>query len=257
MPMTDPTINRWGQYVIDGQAYQRVTTLAGLMEARHNLEKWGKRNVARGLTLRPDVLAAIAACPDEDKGRLDHLCEQALEAAAGSAGSTLGTALHEMTARVDSGEKFMPPPPWDVDIKAYRDLLEKARIAICPAWIEQTCVVPGLGVAGTFDRIVEVKDRLWVADLKTGKSLDYGWCAIAIQLSCYAHAEYIWDWEHGARNVMPEVDKKRGLVIHLPAGTGRASLHVVNLEAGWEAAKQAMWVREWRARKDLARSANI
>lgn len=255
--MTEPTINRWGQYVVDGKAYQRVTTLAGLMEARHNLEKWGKRGVGRGLTLRPDILAAIAACPDDDKNRLDHLCEQALEAASASAGANLGTALHEMTARVDRGEDFRPIPPWDVDIKAYRDLLERAGIEICPAWIEQTVIVPELGVAGTFDRIVEKDGRLYIADLKTGKSLDYGWCAIAIQLACYAHADHIWDWEAQAKNVMPEVSQKTGLVIHLPAGTGQASLHVVNLEAGWEAAKQAVWVREWRARKNLARPAKI
>jgi hypothetical protein len=255
--MAEATINRWGQYVIDGKAYQRVTTLAGLMEARHNLERWGKRGVGRGLTLRPDILAAIAACPDGDKARLDGLCEQALEAASASAGANLGTALHEMTARVDRGEDFRPIPPWDVDIKAYQQLLERARLTICPEWVEQTCVVPELGVAGTFDRIVEKNDRLYIADLKTGKSLDYGWCAIAIQLACYAHADHIWDWEHGARNVMPEVDRRRGLVVHLPAGTGQASLHVVDLTAGWEAAKYAVWVREWRARKDLARPARV
>lgn len=255
--MTEPTLNRWGQYVIDGRDYQRVTTLAGLMENRHNLERWGKRGVGRGLTFRPDILAAIAACPDEDKARLDGLCDQALEAAAASAGANLGTALHEMTARVDRGEDFRPLPPWDTDIKAYTDLLERAGVTICPAWIEQTVVVPELGVAGTFDRVVEKNGRLYIADLKTGKSLDYGWSAIAIQLACYAHGDHIWDWDHQTRNLMPEVSQKTGLVIHLPAGTGEASLHVVDLEAGWEAAKHAVWVREWRSRKDLARPARI
>jgi len=255
--VAEPSLNRWGQYVIDGKAYQRVTTLAGLMEARHNLEKWGKRGVGRGLTLRPDILAAIAACPDEDKNRLDSLCEQALEAAAASAGANLGTALHEMTARVDRGEDFRPLPPWDTDIKAYLELIERARITICPEWVEQTVVCEELGVAGTFDRLVEVKDRLYVADLKTGRSLDYGWCAISIQLAAYANASYVWDWDDNQRRGMPEVDRKRGLVIHLPAGTGQATLHVVDLEAGWEAAKQAVWVREWRARKNLARPAKL
>lgn len=255
--MGEPVINRWGQYVVDGKAYQRVTTLAGMMEARHNLEKWKCRNVSRGLALRPDILAAIAACPEEDKSRLDGLCEQALEAAAGSKGANLGTALHEMTARMDRGEDFKPLPPWDVDVKAYHDLLAQAKVTICPEHVEQTCVLPALGVAGTFDRIVEVKDRLWVADLKTGRNLDYGWGAIAVQLACYANAEHIWDWDHNDARPMPDVEKKSGLVIHLPAGTGTAALHVVDLEAGWEAAQRAAWVRDWRARKNLARPARI
>jgi len=255
--MTEPTINRWGQYLIENRAYQRATTLAGLMENRQNLERWKIRNVARGLIARNDILAAIAACPEDDKARADGLCEQALEAAAGSSGANLGTALHEMTARVDAGEEFAPPPPWDVDIKAYRDLIAAAGIGICPAWIEKTCVIPELGVAGTFDRVVEKNDRLFIADLKTGKDLSYGWAAIAIQLALYAHAEFIWDWDSKTRQVMPEVSRKTGLVIHLPAGTATAALYVVNLEAGWEAAKQAVWVREWRARKDLARPARL
>jgi hypothetical protein len=247
--VTEPTINQWQQYVIDGDAYQRVTTLAGLMEDRHNLEKWGKRNVARGLTLRQDILAAIAACPDTDRQRLDGLCDAALEAAAASSGANLGTALHEMTARLDSGEDFRPLPPWDVDVKAYQDLLQRANITICPEWVEQTCVVPELGVAGTFDRLVEIRDRLYVADLKTGADLSYGWCAIAIQLACYANAEFVWDWDHKERRDMPEVNRRWGLVFHLPAGTGTANLYKVDIEAGWEAAKRAVAVREWRKQK--------
>lgn len=255
--MSGPVHNRWGQYVIDGKSYQRVTTLAGVLDSRHALEKWGKRNVGRGLTLRPDILAAIAACPDEDKARLDGLCEQALEAASASKGANLGTALHEMTARVDQGEDFKPLPPWDVDIKAYLDLLARARINICPEYIEQTCVNLTLDVAGTFDRIVEVADKLWIADLKTGRSLDHSWLAISIQLAAYANSDFIWDWEHQDRRPMPEIEKKSGLVIHVPASSGAASLHVVDLEAGWEAAQQAVQVREWRARKGLARPAKI
>ncbi|MGH7426250.1 MAG: PD-(D/E)XK nuclease family protein, partial [Candidatus Methylomirabilales bacterium] len=165
--------------------------------------------------------------------------------------------LHQMTARVDRGEDFTPPPPWDVDVKAYRDLLAAASVTICPEWIERTCVIPDLNLAGTFDRIVEVRDRLWIADLKTGRDLSYSWGEIAIQLACYAHASHIWDWETNALWAMPEVDRRRGLIIHLPVGKGTASLHVVDLEAGWEAATQAAWVRDWRARKDLSRVVNV
>lgn len=255
--MAETVVNRWGQYVIDGKNYQRVTTLAGMLDSRHALEKWGRRNVARGLTLRNDILAQVAACPDDDKTRLDGLCEAALEAAAGSSGANLGTALHEMTARVDAGEDFKPLPPWDVDVKAYQALCEQAGVTICPEWVETTVVLPALGVAGTLDRIVEVRDRLWIADLKTGRSLDYSWASIAIQLACYAHAEYVWDWEHKDRRPMPDVDQKSALVVHLPAGAGIATLHVVDIEAGWEAAQMAVQVRDWRARKNLARPARI
>jgi hypothetical protein len=253
----EPTLNRWGQYVIDGVAYQRVTTLAGMLEARQALERWKIRQVGRGLALRPDLLAKIAACPDDDRARIDGICEMALEAAAGSAGANLGTALHEMTARLDAGEDFHPPPPWDADVKAYRDLLDRAGIGVVPQWVEQTVVLEAWKVAGTFDRIVTVKGRNYILDLKTGRDLSYGWLAIAVQLACYAHADRLWDWDAGAGRPMPLVSRQRALVVHLPAGTATAALHVVDIAAGWEAAQAAVAVKEWRARKTLARPATL
>lgn len=253
----EPVINRWGQYLIDGVAYQRVTTLAGMLEARQALERWKVRQVGRGLTLRQDLLAQLAACPDDDKARADGICEMALEAAAGSAGANLGSALHEMTARLDAGEDFTPVPPWDADVKAYRDLLDAARIDVVPQWVERTVVLTDLLVAGTFDRIVDVKGKLYILDLKTGRDLSYGWLSIAIQLACYAHAGHMWDWESNTPRTMPLVDRERALVVHLPAGTASAALHVVDITAGWEAAQAALAVKAWRARKNLSRPARL
>ena len=259
----EPVHNKWGQYVIDGKAYQRATTLTGFLDGNpYALDSWKKRRLARGLVLRQDLLAVIASIPDDEtdkvaKQQVNLICEAAVEAAAASAGANLGTAYHAMTARIDRGEDFQPMPPWDVDMKAYVDLLEQTRIGVCPEWIEKTCVVPELGVAGTFDRIVEVNDRLYIADLKTGRDLSYSWNAISVQLAVYAHADHIWDWETSTCSVMPEVDQRRALVIHLPALAGQASLYSVNIEAGWEAAQMAVWVREWRKRNDLARPARI
>jgi hypothetical protein len=253
----EPVINQWGQYLIDGVAHQRVTTLAGMLEARQALERWKVRQVGRGLALRQDLLAKIAACPEDDKTRIDGICEMALEAAAGSAGANTGDALHQMSARIDAGEDFTPPPPWDVDIKAYRDLLKAAGIKIIPRYVEKTVVLSDWKVAGTFDRVVMVKDKLYVLDLKTGRDLSYGWLSIAIQLACYAHAGHMWDWERNEARAMPVVSQERALVVHLPAGTGTAALHVVDIAAGWEAAQAALQVKEWRARKDLARPARL
>ena len=45
--------------------------------------------------------------------------------------------------------------------------------------------------------------------------------------------------------------RERALVVHLPAGEGRASAHWVDLRAGSEALHQSMWARQWRKRRDL------
>jgi hypothetical protein len=250
-------IDGWGRYLIDGVAHQRVTTLAGMLEARQAFERWKVRQVGRGLAMSPGLLAKIAACPEDDKTTIDAICEDALKAAKGSESADIGSALHQMTARLDVGEDFTPPPPWNTDVKAYRDLLKVADIKIIPRYVERTVVLSDWKVAGTFDRVVMVKDKLYVLDLKTGRDLSYGWLSIAIQLACYAHAGHMWDWEKNTAREMPVVSQERALVVHLPAGTGTAALHVVDIEAGWEAALAALQVREWRARKDLARPARL
>jgi hypothetical protein len=43
-----------------------------------------------------------------------------------------------------------------------------------------------------------------------------------------------------------------GIVAHIPYGQPDVcDLHLVDLDAGWQAAKAAAWVRDWRSRKDI------
>lgn len=87
-------------------------------------------------------------------------------------------------------------------------------------------------------------------DLKTG-NIEYAINAISVQMAMYANAEYIYDWQTKERTPMPDIDKTRGVILHLPAGQGRLDLYELDLVAGWEAAQMAMDVRAWRKRKDL------
>jgi hypothetical protein len=75
--------------------------------------------------------------------------------------------------------------------------------------------------------------------------------AIAVQMAMYANAEYTYDWRTKECTPLPDIDKTRGVILHLPAGQGRLDLYEVDLVAGWEAAQMAMEVRAWRKRKDL------
>jgi hypothetical protein len=48
-----------------------------------------------------------------------------------------------------------------------------------------------------------------------------------------------------------EVNTEWGVIVHVPSGKGRATLHPVNLALGWELAQLSATVREWRKRKDI------
>jgi hypothetical protein len=77
---------------------------------------------------------------------------------------------------------------------------------------------------------------------------------IAIQLACYANAETVWSPTGGHMARIGTVNTSRAYVLHLIPGSGHCELVEVDIVAGWEAAKTAKWVREWRKRKDLGRS---
>lgn len=258
-PRVEPKRDRFGRYLIPvgGKhvAYTRATTLAGTIEDRYNLELWKLRTCAKGLTERPDLYASIAATAEDDKKKLNAICEDALEAGKGSAGANLGTALHTFTERVDLGETITIPAPWDADIAAYRVAMANAGVQIVPGGIEKIVVLHDIQVAGTFDRLVTIggHDLPLIADLKTGAGLDFSWGSIAIQLALYAHADEIYDPVTDTTSPMPAVDQDQALVMHLPAGQATCTLYLVDIAAGWEAVQTCLDARSWRKRKDLNR----
>lgn len=255
--------DRWGRYLLPDpetgkeRAWTRATTVARTLADEYNLTKWKLRQVARGMALRPDLVAAAAATdPDADKGTFDKITDQAMERAGSSAGANLGTALHSFTGRLDSEQ-----PPLDAlgapaalhgDLRAYVDTMRRHRLR--PAHVERIVVLPDLGIAGTFDRIVSQPPGqtkaapLAVLDLKTAKSIDYSMLEIAIQLALYAHAPLMWNAATRTYEPMPvDVDKDRALVLHLPVGKAHGQLYGVNIIEGWTYAQLAMQVRAARS----------
>lgn len=254
----EPKRDRWGRYEIvprDGgkaKAHTRATTWAKTLEDTYNLESWGNRMLALGLASRPDLLAGVASCTKDDKQDLNGLVKQAKEAAGAGSRAIIGTSLHRVTQRVDVGEEFVIPTMFAADLEAYQELLVKGSVRILPEYVERIVVLPELGVAGTYDRIVEHEGQLKIADVKTGDSVDYAWLAIAIQLALYANAESMYDPVTEIHELMPDVSKTEALVFHVPAMSGTAELFRVDLTVGWEAAQLCGKVRSLRNHKGLA-----
>lgn len=258
-PFTDVKRDRWGRPIIvpagGGKpvAYTRCTTFVGALEDTYNLEKWKMRMTALGLSVRQDLQLAVLAHKD-DKTKLNEVVDQAVEAAKGSAAATTGTALHSLTQAIDEGRLDLDdtedplPPDTRLDLSAYRDVMSTAGLKV--AAIEQFGVLDKYRIGGTWDRIVEHKGRRYIADLKTGSDIRYGIGKIAMQLSVYSRCLAYDAYTHERSPI--DVDQNRAIVIHLPAGTGKAFLWWVDIAAAWPAVELAAQVRAWRARKDLA-----
>lgn len=255
--MTDPKRDRWGRYILtdpdtgEEKPWTRVTTLASVLDSEFGLSKWKMRNVVLGLVTRPDLLDIAYASDPEDKQQLDELCEDALKAANTEVRANQGTALHKFTARIDTGDLSRNPRQWDADLKAYEVFKEENDIQTAPSLIERITVIPSLETAGTIDRIVKHENEPKIADLKTGGSLTHGGMSITIQLAMYSRGKGLWNEVTGKWSAMPPVSQTEGLVMYLPAGEASPELYRVNLELGWEMAKVAKMVYDWRKDKEM------
>jgi hypothetical protein len=224
------------------QAYTRCTTFVSCLEDTFALQAWMQRMVALGLADRPDLLLSVTAHRD-DKRQLDKICNDAREYAKANAAATTGTALHALTERMDRGEDVgTVPDAYLADLAAYQQATDK----LTAVHIEQFCVLDSLQIGGTPDRVVEYNGKRYIADVKTG-SIEFGILKIAMQLAVYSRSKLYDHGTHARGDHGAEFDK--GLIIHLPAGTGTCELVWVDLLAGWEAVKIAKSVRQWRTKK--------
>ena len=225
--------------------YTRTTTVAGSLDDGTALVAWKLHMAATGLTLRNDLLLSPAAYRD-NKLEMDKLVEDAMEAAGATKQANIGTALHTLTEKLDRGEDLgVIPDDYVADIQAYAE----ATKHFTNINIEQFCVLDKYKIAGTPDRIVEYKGEKFISDLKTG-SISYP-SKIAMQLAVYAHG-LPYDPATATRSSWGDINMEKGIIVHLPAGSGQCTLHFVDLVHGWKGIELAMKVRKHREKKNIS-----
>jgi hypothetical protein len=230
------------------------------MDDRTSLEKWKLRIVLTGLGVDRELLVELDGADPDDRETLDGLAARAFAAGDGHAKAQKGTDLHTLTEFVDAGWRLPVTLTDDetgqerpVTVQDRADLAGWQRVKKSFPWLTEgtECFVvnDGYEIGGTYDRKVCLEqpvcpcNRATILDLKTGR-LDYGAGKIAQQLAVYANSRD-YDPVTGLR-ADQEVCPHFGIVVHLPQGTGSASLHVVDLVAGWEAVQLSSRVREYR-----------
>lgn len=239
------------------RSWTRVTTLAGAIEDHFHLAKWERRKVAQGIAMRPDLLALAASADESEpdgKKDLQRAADAAKEHAGASSGANLGTALHSFIRRV-VGETMRVgdvPAAWRPDVEAWLKAVKAADLEPLPETGETLVVIREYGAAGSFDRLMRCKrtGQLYITDDKSGHGeLDYAQTKTSAQLALYAHHD-AW-WKSGGWEPRHDVSLTRALVIHVPVGTGTATVQDVDLAAGWRIVKAAAEVRDLRKLKPV------
>lgn len=239
-------------------AYTRCTTFVDCIEDKTALGAWGKRMVLVGAARDPrlvDQARRLNPLDRADKQTLNRLADRAADLAGGSAKRDKGTYLHKLSEHVDRGEPLPPGTAQDVtDMAAYKT----ATVHLDVVHVERLVVVDALKVAGTPDRICYYEGPgpagspfagNLITDLKTG-SVDHGSLKMAMQLAVYSRGLF-YDHATQARSPLPEVSQEWGLIIHLPAGTGRCTVHWIDLTIGWGAVQVAHQIRQLRSTRNI------
>lgn len=228
------------------------------------------RKADRKGKLVPGQLATITEGAWSDfKRAMDQLADELFEIGGGREKATKGTDLHALVDLYDSegidavGAKLEAGEitPSDLaDVEAYARATKALGLKVVAA--EQVVVNDELKVAGRLDRVflaklpaihdpktgeeirpADTRAKRYVGDLKTG-NVEYSIGKIAQQIRAYAEGQaYDPDTHertsHGA-------NRTTGILIHLPAGSAKATIHVVDLGVGGQGNKIVGEVRAFR-----------
>jgi len=204
------------------------------------------------------------------KKAMDKIADDLFELGGGREKATKGTDIHALcdlydTEGMDAVQDLLDAeeitPADFADVEAYAHACKVLGLKVVNT--EQVIVNDDLGVAGRLDRVylaklpeivdpksgevirvADARAKRYVGDIKTGR-IDYGQGKISQQIRMYADSQ-CYDLNthertsHGA-------NRQLGLVIHLPAGSGKAEIRPVLLDIGSRGNKLSGEVRAFRS----------
>ncbi len=261
--MTDDTAqhtlvynDRTHAYYLDGKRCKGVSTVAKIPTDTYNIEAWGKRMVAVGLTLDPTLIENVAAHID-NKQRLDEVVDNALRAGKAHAAADRGTQMHRVLELVllDQEDKLLTAQQ-KADAEVLKRTLDRYKLTPHQNMAEQFVLWPHYLVAGRFDAILETPNGdLVLTDLKSGPNAVAFPHATCIQLALYARAPLmsadihtqgdkatITSW----RDLPERLNRNHAYVLLVTPDDTVGTLHRLDIRHGWAAAQIALNTVEWR-----------
>jgi len=265
----DPLTNRYGYLIKDPRTgeynrhkngnvkpFTRTSTLVKAASNQAGITDWQQRNVVMGAVLRPDLVAqARGLNHEEHKDQLQAIARMLGEAAGSRSGSDAGTMFHTITEHLDAGTATLAQVPKEYRelARKYKAALDEAGFRVVPDMIEQAVFLGQYGgIGGQFDRVLfhEPTGTYVMADVKSGKSMDFGWSEIEAQEWVYATAyNEFGTWDHKAKvwhAPKYRVATDYGLVMHTPVKgpkAGQVSLLRTDLARGGRHAELCATVR--------------
>lgn len=251
-------------------SYSRASSYGDALDDKSNLIAWSQANALRGAIAEPRLLERFGDVDDgwvtqEAKDGAKRVIEDLARAGGSEVKADKGTNVHNWTELLDRGEHDLTQLLEQIPDEHYADLMAYAWVTedFHHLQVEQFCVLDSHKVAGTPDRVTlmpgmpcpvcELEVYIW--DLKTGR-VSFAQ-KMAVQLAIYSRSSTYRQVEkeglaYAEREPLPEVCQHRGVILNLPAGSGKADLYWIDIEAGWHAVENEIpAVKAWRKRDVL------
>jgi hypothetical protein len=264
-PRVTAVYDGWGRYKLPHPTtgrptgFTRATTVASTLDDTYNLSRWARRETARFLlgasaADHTHLTGPIIDAFDEDnKAAIDAALDALDDAYGGKDAAELGTAVHAWLEAVDLGairpvdvpERFAPY------VRSYREVLARYGLVAEPRYVERI-VLNDRGeetIVGTLDRIYRVAatGELILGDVKTSKTLEYGYLAYSVQLAIYGFATHMLAADGSGWEPMPEINEDYAIILHVPSDQPeRAEAVTIDLKFGAETAVAALDARRRR-----------
>jgi len=166
----------------------------------------------------------------------------------------LGTAVHAWLEAIDIGTVVASevPDQFQPYLVNYQAVLAKHGLVAVPEYVERV-VLNERGeqtVAGTLDRIYRIQStgELVLGDVKTSKTLEFGWLNYATQFAVYGYATKMLKMDATGWEPMPKINQEYAICLHVPSDTPeQASAVTFDLWFGGEAMKTALEARRRRS----------
>lgn len=243
------------------KTYKRVTSYIDVLEDKSFVQAWSERMVLIGVAEDTGFLTGVLDYDPETKEGKDALnrrAQAAKDLGGANRKSDKGTHLHDLSEVVDRHEA-LPEGLSDDDIADMDAYSAETHSFFKIRHMEELVVNEQLGVAGTPDRISQwvgegdliapdgtiiLPDELIITDLKTGR-VDFGALKMAMQLAIYSRSK-LFIKDSPDRADIENINQRWGIIMHLPAGSGKCDLYWADLTLGWEAVGVATQVHEMR-----------